>query len=61
MHSDMFCFSSSRSQIYDLIGNRRLHVHEAPKAVKDPYSFIYLSYFEIMSGFAGFIVIHDHN
>jgi hypothetical protein len=33
-----------------------LHVHEASKAVKDPYSCIYLNYFEFMSGFAGFIV-----
>jgi hypothetical protein len=38
-----------------------MHVHEALKAVEYPYSFIYLNYFEIMSGFASFIVIRDHN
>jgi hypothetical protein len=33
-----------------------MHVHEALKAVKYPYSFIYLNYFEIMSGFASLLL-----
>jgi len=62
MHSAVFCFSSSKSPIYHLIGSRDCMYMSSEgnkrlKAVKDPYS---LKYFEIMSVFGGYIVM-DHN